>query len=89
LSAIFHHFPLADVPVLCFQMGDFVLVLVSSPRAEMRYYVPGIVEVTPRDFHTQAKFYTVLLYNGQRVGHSGECCRRFMIGLGWGVSKCW
>ncbi|XP_052792048.1 von Willebrand factor A domain-containing protein 3B-like [Mya arenaria] len=49
------------------RLGDFVLVQVTHPRREIKCYVPGIIEVTPRDFQSPAKFYTILLYNAQRA----------------------
>ena len=29
-------------------------------------YVPGLVEMTPKRFSDQAKFYTVMMYTGQK-----------------------
>ncbi|XP_021341552.1 uncharacterized protein LOC110442323 isoform X2 [Mizuhopecten yessoensis] len=49
--------------------GDYVLVRVlldmSNPSSDC--YVPGIVQVPPARNEAQAKFYTVLMYNGQQA----------------------
>lgn len=48
-------------------MGDYVLVRVINPGTDAECFVPGIVQVLPVRNEDQAKFYTVLMYNGQRV----------------------
>lgn len=58
--------------------GDFVLVRVFNQTKEVECYVPGIVDVTPEDSRHHAKFYSVLLYNGQRE----TTLRKFIVKIG-------
>ena len=62
-----------SLPLSILQAGDFVLVRVYNQTKKTECFVPGIVEVTPEDARHHAKFYSVLLYNGQRVGRSLSC----------------
>ncbi|XP_045205057.2 uncharacterized protein LOC123557580 isoform X2 [Mercenaria mercenaria] len=58
--------------------GDFVLVRVFYQTMKSECFVPAIVEVTPEDFRHHAKFYSVLLYNGQRE----TTMRKFIVKIG-------
>ncbi|XP_060565932.1 uncharacterized protein LOC132724963 isoform X4 [Ruditapes philippinarum] len=58
--------------------GDFVLVRVFNQSLQSECYVPAIVEVTPEDARHHAKFYSVLLYNGQRE----TTMRKFIVKIG-------
>ena len=44
-----------------------MLVRVVNADAKLECYAPGIVKVTPQSEAAQAKFYTVIMYNGQEV----------------------
>ncbi|KAK3099856.1 hypothetical protein FSP39_010823 [Pinctada imbricata] len=48
-------------------MGDCVLVKVINSDVKMECYAPGIVKVTPASETAQAKFYTIVMYNGQEA----------------------
>lgn len=47
-------------------MGDFALVQVYNQFRKTQCYVPAIVEFVPEDPRVHNRFYTMLLYNGQR-----------------------
>lgn len=54
--------------------GDYVLVrVVNGGNEESECYVPGIVQVPPLRSEAQAKFYTVLMYNGQQATTLRNC----------------
>lgn len=58
------------------QVGDYVLVKTLVPREEeddeiidgVQCYVPGIVQVVPLRKATATKCYTILRFNGKKVG---------------------
>ena len=52
---------------VCGQVGDYALVQVVNMEQATECYVPCIVQFTPQLRQTQAQFYTVMLYNGQKV----------------------
>ncbi|KAL4230600.1 Von Willebrand factor A [Mactra antiquata] len=58
--------------------GDFVLVRVYNQTTCLECYVPGIVEVLPENFRQHNKFYSILLYNGQRE----TTLRRMIVKIG-------
>ena len=49
------------------KQGDFVLVRVYNQMKNLECYVPAIVEFLPEDQRHPHKFYSVLMFNGQRV----------------------
>eukprot|EP00105_Crassostrea_gigas_P022697 XP_011442307.1 PREDICTED: uncharacterized protein LOC105338748 isoform X2 [Crassostrea gigas] len=49
------------------RVGDCVLVRVVNSDTKLECYAPGIVQVLPQDETVQAKFYTVMMYNGQQA----------------------
>ncbi|KAH3841158.1 hypothetical protein DPMN_114616 [Dreissena polymorpha] len=68
------------IPTPELRVGDFVLVLVNNQLRNRACYVPGIVEAVPRDFSRNPRFYTILLYNGQR----DTSMRRYLVKIGRG-----
>ena len=50
------------------------MVRVVNTDAKLECYAPGIVQVVPQDETAQAKFYTVMMYNGQQVGDRYTKC---------------
>jgi hypothetical protein len=49
------------------QVGDYALVQVVNLDEATECYVPCIVQFTPQRRESHGQFYTVMLYNGQRV----------------------
>lgn len=58
--------------------GDTVLVQVFNESQNCECFVPGIVEFQPEDVRFHAKFYSVMLYNGQRE----TTLRKFIVKIG-------
>ena len=55
------------------QVGDYALVQVVNLDQASECYVPSIVQFTPQKRQAQAQYYTVMLYNGQRVSSPLKC----------------
>ena len=61
------YMPMQSVRVCVGKVGDYALVQVVNLEHASECYVPCIVQFTPQLRQTQAQFYTVMLYNGQKV----------------------